>query len=118
MRKMETIPANGLSWLTRHAPGGALIVIALTVVIGGTVVVTNFVNDVSRTREMVIEIKEQDIPGLRREMDKRFESIDKRFDAVDKRFFKIEERLDRIDSQLNKIINYIERKEGIPPKFP
>ena len=106
---METILSNGLTWLTKHVPGVALVGFVMISVVWVTVLITDFNHRLAETERLCNDINTRQLPEIRAEMDRRFSEVDK--------------RLLRIEMQLNTIITYIETKEGLKPnslkpKFP
>ena len=101
---METIFANGLSWLTKNVPGVALIGFLMVSVFWFGVKVTAFEYGLAETERVCNDINTRQLPEIRSEMDRRFSEIDK--------------RLLKIEIQLNTIITYIETRDEQKPKFP
>ena len=111
MKNMETIMANGLSWLTKHLPGLAFVTFIMISVIWVTVIITNFNHGLSETERLCIDINTRQLPEIRTEIkDLRTE--------MNRRFSEMDQRLLAIELKLNTIITYIETKEGRKQKFP
>lgn len=103
---METILANGFSWLTRQVPALAFMVFVMISTAWVTVMIMDFSHRLSETERLVNDINTRQLPEIRTQIkDLRLE--------MERRFAAIDERLLHIELQLNTLITHIETKEGL-----
>ncbi|HEX8059337.1 MAG TPA: hypothetical protein VF473_00310 [Cyclobacteriaceae bacterium] len=101
---METLIANGISWLSRQIPALALMLFIMICTVWVTVVITDFNHRLAETERLCNDINTRQLPEINTRITKLEASMNERFL--------------RIELQLQTIITYIETKEGKKPAFP
>lgn len=105
---METILADGFSWLTRQVPALAFTISIMISTAWVTVMITDLNHRLSETERLVNDVNTRQLPEIQTQIkDLRLE--------MEKRFAAIDERLLHIELQLNTLITHIETKEGLKP---